>query len=407
MSKDPNPRGASTTRLIPRRRFLGDVAVGVGALSSPSWAMSAAPLPDYSGPNIIIVRFGGGVRRQETIDPKTSYSPFFLHKLVPRGTFYPRMTIDQFQDINTSHGEGTLYILTGKYEKFKGVGEKIGDKKFLDARFEASVPTVFEYLRASFKIPEHQTLIVNSEDRGDEEFYNFSNHHLFGAQFKSNTLSLRRFKTWLLRKQIAEHRFHGKELAEKQRDLKKLESVDYRREETSGQIPELQSFWQRWSEYYGDNGFVNPRGDRLLTTLTIRALRELRPRLIMINYTDPDYVHWGNGNHYTRGIAVIDEGLEQLDLAVQNDPFYRDNTIFVIVPDCGRDSNPYMAVPFQHHFNSRSAHEIFALFYGPGIARGAVVDKPVDQIQIASTVGRLMKVPTPHAAPHVLEEVFA
>ena len=147
-----------------RRQFLKTVALSAAAVPL---VCASTPLPDYRGPNVIVVRFGGGVRRRETIDPKHSYCRFFLNQLVPRGTFYPRMTIDQFQNINTSHGEGTLYIATGKYEKFKGVGEKIGDKKWLDARFEASVPTVFEYLRAAYNVPEHQTLIVNSEDRND------------------------------------------------------------------------------------------------------------------------------------------------------------------------------------------------------------------------------------------------
>ena len=65
---------------------------------------------------------------------------------------------------------------------------------------------------------------------------------------------------------------------------------------------------------------MNPRGDRLLTELTIRALKELRPRLIMVNYNDPDYVHWGNMTHYTRGVAVIDEGLRQLVATVEAEP---------------------------------------------------------------------------------------
>ena len=38
--------------------------------------------------------------------------------------------------------------------------------------------------------------------------------------------------------------------------------------------------------------------------------------------------------------------------------------VFVIVPDCGRDANPLMGVPFQHHFNTKSAHEIWALVFG-------------------------------------------
>jgi hypothetical protein len=398
-----NPRLA-----VPRRNFLKDVATGAAglALTAPS-AFGAEAKRDYGGPNFVIIRFGGGVRRQETIDPRAqSYAPYFLHKLTKRGTFFPRMELS-CNSCNTSHGEGTLYILTGKYEKFKGVGEKVGDKRFLDARFEASVPTIFEYLRKQFNVPAHQTLIVNGEDRGDEEFYNFSNHHLFGAEFRSHTLSLRRFKTFLLRRQMAEDKFSGKQLHEKQKLLAKMELLDYRHVEREGQGPELDSFWQRWREYYGENGFVNPRGDRLLTELAVRALRELRPRMVMVNYNDPDYVHWGYMSHYTRGIAVIDEGIERLVNAVENTPEYRDNTIFVIVPDCGRDSNPYAAVPCQHHFNTKSSHEIFALFFGPGVAKGVVVDKTVDQIQIAATVGKLAGMKTAQAEGSVLQEVFA
>lgn len=396
--------------MMPRRAFLKGMAAGAGAMAwggdlralDVAGAKPNGLMPDYGGPNIIIVRFGGGVRRRESIDEEHTYAPFLCHELVKRGTLFSKMEIDVFQDINTSHGEGTLYILTGKYEKFKDV-----TGRFLGGRFETSVPTVFEYLRKSFNVPVHQTLIINGEDRGDEEFYNFSNNHLFGARYRSNTLSLRRYKTFLLRRQISAGRWTDKELVQKQKDLDKLESVDYRQTESNGQGAELDSFWERWRKFYGETGLVNPRGDRLLTELAIRALKELRPKLVMVNYNDPDYVHWGNMTHYTRGIAIIDEGLRQLVATVEAEPAYRDNTIFVVVPDCGRDTNPYAAVPCQHHFNSRSAHEIFALFYGPGIQRGVVVDKRVDQIQVASTIGNFMNMPTEFAEKRILEEAFA
>ena len=152
---------------------------------------------------------------------------------------------------------------------------------------------------------------------------------------------------------------------------------------------------------------MNPRGDRLLTELTIRALKELRPKLIMVNYQDCDYVHWGNVNHYTRAIATMDEGVRQIVAMVEADAEYRDNTIFVVVPDCGRDNNPLAAVPCQHHFNTRSAHEIFALIFGPGIAKGAVVDHRVDQIQLAATIGKLMNFKTEFTEGPVLAEAIA
>ncbi|MCI0745394.1 MAG: hypothetical protein L0Y58_08325 [Verrucomicrobia subdivision 3 bacterium] len=391
------------TNGIPRRTFLKGIVAGGALLPALPGAVAAeSESPAYRGPNVIIVRFGGGVRRRETIDPDHTYAPFLCHELASRGTLFKNMEIASLEGIETSHGQGTLYIVTGKYDKYKDVRGQ-----FLGERFEAKVPTVFEYLRKQFDVPHHQTLIVNGEDRTNEEFYTFSNHHLFGVNYRSNVLSLYRFKTFLLRRNIAAGKWTGKELEKRKKELAKLEAVDFRNTEKNGQGPELTEFWERWRRHYGQTGFVNPRGDRLLTELTIRALRELRPKLLMVNYNDPDYVHWGNMTHYTRGIAIIDEGLRQLVATVDADEEYRGNTVFVVVPDCGRDTNPLASVPCQHHFGSRSSHEIFALLFGPGISRGEVVDKHADQSSIAATIGQVMGFKAEYAEGPVLGEAIA
>jgi len=389
-----------TQMAIERRTFMQ--ALGGGLVAAGSLAGAPERPPAYRGPNVIIVRFGGGVRRRETIDPDHTYAPFLSKQLVRRGALFPRMEIAALENTKTSHGEGTLNILTGKYDHYGDI-----EGKFLGSRFEAKVPTLFEQLRKAYDIPSQQALIVNGEDRTDEEFYSFSNHHLFGVDYRSNVLSLYRFKTYLLRRQLSEGKIAEPDTPKKQRELARLEAIDYRTGGSDQQAPEIEQFWERWRAYYGDSGLVHPRGDRLLTELTLRALRELRPRLLMVNYNDPDYVHWGNPSHYTRGVSIIDDGLERLVSFVDADDYYRDNTVFAIVPDCGRDDSPFASVPFQHHFNSRSAHDIWALFFGPGVARNTVVDEPADQICVAPTLGRLMGVPTELAEGHPLEEVFA
>jgi len=395
---------------LPRRHFLRGVLAGTGLLAGGgtlTWADSiidetSKARPDYRGPNVVLIRYGGGTRRRESIDPANTYSPFLCRDLIKRGTLFKNMEIAQIAGLNTSHGEGTLNIVTGKYDKYKDI-----EGKFLGARFEPKVPTVFEYLRKSFAVPPHQTLIVNGEDRPDEEFYTFSNHFAYGINFRSNMLSLYRFKAWLMRHQVAEGKLNDKEIEKRRKELAKWEKVDYRTKGDDRQGPELEAFWQRWREYYGDTGFVNPRGDRLLTEMTVRAIKELRPRMIMVNYQDCDYVHWGYMSHYTRAVAVMDEGIKQIVSTVEADEEYRNNTIFVVVPDCGRDTNPFADVPCQHHFNSRSAHEVFALLVGPGVPRGVVVDKLVDQSQVAATIGRLMGFKSELAEQRVLEEAIA
>jgi hypothetical protein len=415
-----------------RRAFLAGAGAAAG-LAATGAGPAAGPEPTpprrtYDGPNVVVVRFGGGVRRQETIASHETYSPFLLKELAPRGVLFPRMEIASQPGLNTSHGEGTLNILTGKYDRYHDV-----DDQFLGARFEAKVPTLFEALRRQFDLPPEQALIVNSEDRLDEEFYSFSKHLGFGMNYRSATLSLYRYKLYVRRRDLAEDAANAKGEARQEilKTLFELESQDRRgafrtvtehadakgnrtlefHPERLGKdpssTPALDRFWDRWAGYYGRTGLVNPRGDRLLTELATWAMRHLQPRLMMVNFCDPDYVHWGNSSFYTRGVAIVDEGLKRLWETAQADPFYRDRTVFVVVPDCGRDSNPFLAVPFQHHFNTASAHRIFALVVGPGIDRGRVFDRNCEQNAIAPTVARLMGFPMPFAEGSPLGEAFA
>jgi len=76
------------------------------------------------------------------------------------------------------------------------------------------------------------------------------------------------------------------QLNEKRTQLAEFEKVDYRAKQEIV-APEIEEFWQRWQRHYGQSGFVNPRGDRLLTELTIRAIEQLRPKLVMVNYNTP------------------------------------------------------------------------------------------------------------------------
>ncbi|MBL9053483.1 MAG: hypothetical protein JNN02_07105 [Tabrizicola sp.] len=379
-----------------RRSFtLGSLGLAAGL---------ATPLPclaqksGYQGPNVVLVRFGGGVRRAETIDEAATWAPYLRHRLAARGTFIPDLRIDKLEGVNTSHAEGTLNLLTGRYLAYRELSE------FLNDRLDPTEPTLFEYLRRAFDIPSHQVLLVNGEDRPQEEFFTFGAGDHFGVEYRSEMLSLHRYKLYRTKMQLAEGRLGEEELQEIEAERADLLTRDPRGA-TPDPSPEVDAFWARWRQSFGDTGLKNPRGDRLLTELASRAMAELKPRFLMVNYQDPDYVHWGNPSHYTRAIAIIDEGLQRLVGVADADPFYRDNTIFVITPDCGRDANPLAEVPFQHHFNSRSAHETWAVIFGPGIGKG-VIDKPVDQSAIAPTIAAAMGFAADRAEGRAVEEIF-
>jgi hypothetical protein len=378
-----------------RRSFtLGSLGLAASLTASPSFAQTRA----YTGPNVILVRFGGGVRRAETIDEAATWAPYLRHVLAPRGTFIPDLRIDRLEGVNTSHAEGTLNLLTGRYLAYRELSEILND------RLEPTEPTLFEYLRSSFDIPSHQVLLINGEDRPQEEFFTFGAGDHFGVEYRSEMLSLHRYKLYRTQMQLAEASLPEDRLLAIQEERTALLTRDPRGA-TPDPSPEVTAFWARWRQDFGDTGLKNPRGDRLLTELSTRAMAELKPRFLMVNYQDPDYVHWGNPSHYTRAIAIIDEGLQRLVSAADADPFYQGNTIFVITPDCGRDANPLAEVPFQHHFNSRSAHETWAVIFGPGIGKG-VIDRPVDQSAIAPTIAAAMGFSASRAEGRAVEGAF-
>jgi hypothetical protein len=388
---------------IDRRGFNAGLggALAAGGLGIGTVAAEAqSARPSYRGPNVIVVRFGGGVRRRETIVADTSFAPYLLNVLAPRGVLIPDVTIAELAGVDTSHAEGTLNLLTGRYRAYAKVGAR-----GLAPLLEPSQPTLFELLRKAFDVAPHEALLINGEDRPQEEYLSYGGHRHYGVAFRSETIGLYRYKLHLYQRIIEDRTAPEPELARARKELARLRSLDYRGTAQAASPP-LDRFWDKWHAYYGDTGLKNPRGDRLLTELALWAMRELKPRLMMINYQDPDYVHWGNASHYTRAIAVIDQGLQRLVTAADADPFFRDRTVLVIVPDCGRDTNPMMAVPYQHHFNSRSAHQIFALALGPGIARGRVLNKRVDQTSIAATIGAMMGVRVAAAEGRVLSEIL-
>ena len=382
--------------MIDRRQF--NLSMGAVAASTllPR-AVKAATA--YTGPNVILLRFGGGVRRAETIGEK-SFAPYLMHKLAKRGVLIPDMQIAQLDGVATSHAEGTINILTGRYLAYEDRGST-----FFEDRLEPTRPTLFEYLQRAFAVAPHEALLINGEDRPQEEFLVGTVPGHPGLNLRSEMLSLHRFKLHKFGRILSEGKLGEDELAAARQELDEL-LAKTPEEARAGQSPAIERFWDSWRADYGDSGFVNPRGDRLLAELAVRAMRQLQPRLMMVNFQDTDYVHWGNASHYTRAIAIIDQSIERIVEVADADPFYSGRTVFVVVPDCGRDANGLMDVPFQHHFNSRSSHDIWALVAGPGIVKGRTLDKPMDQSAVAATIAALMGFRAAEAETGAMAEIF-
>ena len=112
-----------------RRTFLQST-MAAGAVGSLPLFGQDTPKADYRGPNLILIRFGGGARRLESIDKQHTYAPYLTHVLAKRGVLFNKMEIDHFKKaqkangkpVDTSHGQGTIYIMTGSYAKLNNAG---------------------------------------------------------------------------------------------------------------------------------------------------------------------------------------------------------------------------------------------------------------------------------------------
>ncbi|MBK6896670.1 MAG: hypothetical protein IPH06_08780 [Alphaproteobacteria bacterium] len=392
--------------LLTRRLFMQMTASATvflgGQMFLPNSALaSPGPGKRYKGPNVIVIRYGGGVRRRETIEPETSFSPFMLNRMIPKGTLYRNMSIAELPNNETDHAQGTVNIMTGRYFGYTNHHEKIPGN-FL----RPSVPSIFEYLREAYALDAHEALIINGEDRAQDDGFHMHLDEKYASDLRPEMLSPTRFRAFLLQVKLEQDTLTSDARSALEEQLTEVRKQSPEFLKPSEYSPELQNFWRKWRSYYGDDNLKHPRGDRQTTELALWSLRYLRPKLLMVNYQDPDYVHFGIKSHYTRAISVIDQGIQSIVTAAESDPFYRDNTVFVIVPDCGRDSNPLMDVPFQHHFNSRSSHEIFAVLYGSGIANNRIVETATDQTSIAPTVAALMGFKAEKSEGVVLKEAL-
>ena len=143
------------------RRAFTRGALATLAAAGVGWPLASAlgatrPKRPYRGPNVVIVRFGGGVRRRETIEPDTTYAPYLVHRLAPRGVLFENMVMDDAPHVVTSHGQGTLYLLTGRYDELVNQEEQV-----LGERFEPPAPTLFESaVDGTFALTDATTLVA-------------------------------------------------------------------------------------------------------------------------------------------------------------------------------------------------------------------------------------------------------
>ncbi len=136
---------------------------------------------------------------------------------------------------------------------------------------------------------------------------------------------------------------------------------------------------------------AHTRYDELTFISAREYIRKRHPKVALVAFGEADeFAHHGQYDRYLRSIANTDRMIAELWYEVQSDPFYRNNTTFLITTDHGRGRRTRTWT--DHLFLIGGSREIWMAVMGPGISPLGEMktDQVLYQKQIAATIARLL-----------------
>lgn len=128
----------------------------------------------------------------------------------------------------------------------------------------------------------------------------------------------------------------------------------------------------------------------------------LKPVFIHFIMHDVEIAHYGAFGDYVLALKDCDKSIYEIWQFIQADPFYKGSTYLIVNIDITRDSY-YMS----HDENSwDNPSHVWLYIFGPGIKRGAVINRPVYHQDIFATVAYLMKIETHPTQGSLLVDSF-
>ncbi|MDC6366235.1 MULTISPECIES: sulfatase-like hydrolase/transferase [Flavobacteriaceae] len=128
------------------------------------------------------------------------------------------------------------------------------------------------------------------------------------------------------------------------------------------------------------------------------ALEEMKknhPQLLYVSYGETDdFAHGGFYDFYLQSAQRTDAMIKQLWDFTQQDPFYKDQTIFLITTDHGRGTQPLKTWK-DHGSNIKGADQVWLVAFGKGISPKGEVgnEEQLYSNQLAPTILKLLGMP--------------
>ena len=368
-----------------RREFLRSAgAAGACGVLHGFSPLRAATLPRRR--KAIVITFGGGARDSETFAPEGQENiPNLLSVLIPQCTFYTQVVNHGI----LGHYVATASLATGVYETFDNF-----------AAVPPHDPTVFEYFRRGLARPASDAWVVAPSNGFNR--IGASDARGYGADLGAGVI----LPKHLLRAAIPGT--GGEDYGHLLRD--NYEDPFYTPELAGNevQLRQLDQILQLSVSDFREHALTLSSPDELSVYIAQRLMRQLAPSLLWITLHDIDIAHSGAYSLYIDGIQRSDRLCAQIWNTIQSEPEYANNTTVFILPDFGRDSDTDAGGNgFQHHRTGDAlSRTTWMMVLGPGVRQGAVVNRPVDSLDLVPTLGGLLGFDTPLAAGKRLPEVL-
>lgn len=366
-----------------RRQFLRSVGItGAAAALSGFSPLRAMQMPRDG--KVVVVTFGGGARDEETFAPEGQENiPHMLNELIPRATFFTQVINHGI----LGHYVATASLATGTYEMLNNF-----------ALTPPANPTVFEYFRRDLRRPAQDAWVVAPSNGFNR--LGSSARQGYGPSLGAQVI---------LPKQLLAAAMGGNAGVDYDRLLRDNYESPLATE-LHGSAEELHRTAEMLKVSMADfsahaKGLASP--DELSVYIARRIMQQLAPRLLWVTLHDIDIAHSGAYSLYLEGIRRSDRLCAELWHAIETSDEYRGRTTMFILPDFGRDSDTDPGGNgFQHHRTGDAlSRTTWMLALGPGVRENAVVDRPVDSLDLVPTLGALMGFSPRFAKGSVLHEV--
>ncbi len=133
------------------------------------------------------------------------------------------------------------------------------------------------------------------------------------------------------------------------------------------------------------------REDVLTYAAAKNFIQNKHPKIVFLGLGETDeFAHQGKYDQYLQKAHQFDQMLSELWYYVQTDPFYKNNTTFIITTDHGRGSKPHQWT--QHGFWVKGSGQVWQAILGPTILPNGEIksESTVYQKQISNMIFNIL-----------------